>query len=551
MAGFEERANALIARLDGGEKPDHLAGELSALRGCWRELGADQRERASAAAAALAQRTRGTGAAGAAAGAVRLYVGPPDPDALLTHYGLSAFRPGQREAVSACLAGRDALVIMPTGGGKSLCYILPGLASARLTVVVSPLIALMSDQHRRLAAGGHPVVMLASGMPEDHNRAALAAIRTGSARIAYCSPERFASRAFIEALATRELALFVVDEAHCLSEWGHDFRPDYLRLQAAAERLGRPPVLACTATATPAVAEEIEARLGLREPLVVHGGFDRPNLSFDVLGFEGRGARARKLATLLAVLRMPENRPAIVYAGTRAEVDDLSLRLSQEGLRAVGYHAGMAPAARARAQARFLSDEADVVVATNAFGMGVDKPDVRSVIHHALPGSIEAYYQEAGRAGRDGRPARALLLAMRADLGRLIRFNQERSTDVRTVAAHVERLSAAAGDARVCTIEPPREDAERVALAVAERAGALRLAPAGRGMLEVTLTGRLDRHRAREICNIAKDRGWRAYRAIERYASGHEECRRRQILEHFGDLAAGVPSGRCCDVCDP
>ncbi len=543
-ATFEQRAQELTARLDAGETADALAAELAELRDAWTRLDPQDRARARAAVTALGARTSRPSTP------ARVYDGPLDPGALLAHYGLANFRPGQREAVQAALEGRDALVIMPTGGGKSLCYILPGLATPRLTVVVSPLIALMADQYRRLSSDGHPAVMLASGLAEDHNRGALRAIRDGIARIVFCSPERFASKAFIDTLATREIALFAVDEAHCLSEWGHDFRPDYLRLQQVLAQLGHPPTMACTATATPVVADEVAQRLGLRRPLIVHGGFDRPNLSFDVLSFEGKGATERKFATLEAILAAAENRPSIVYAGTRKDVEAVTERLRAGGRTVVGYHAGMAPEARASAQFRFLDGAADVVVATNAFGMGIDKHDVRSVIHYATPSSIEAYYQEAGRAGRDDRPARAVLLSMRADLGRLIRFNQNRSTTVESVAAYLQRLRAAA-DGDTITIDPPRDDAERTALAVAERAGALRLAPAGGARLEVTLSGRLDWHRAREICQVAKDRGWDAYRAIERFTASSELCRRRQILDHFGDTSPGAPSGRCCDVCDP
>ena len=356
-------------------------------------------------------------------------------DALLGKLGFEHWRPGQKEAVEAALAGRDSLIVMPTGGGKSICYQLPGLASEDLTIVVTPLIALMTDQWRRLRAGGHPVAMIASGMSDEATREALDAIG-GSARIAYCSPERFGAPSFQAALARRHVDLIAIDEAHCLSEWGHDFRPDYLRLPEVVERLGRPTVMACTATATTEVAREVVERLGLREPLMIRSGFDRPNLSFDVVALEGRGAKARKMALLEQGLTAAENRPAIVYCGTRRDTDEVTEALRATGLATVPYHAGMAPQDRTDAQRRFMAGEAEVVVATNAFGMGVDKADVRSVWHLTIPTSVEAYYQEAGRAGRDGLPARAVLLAMRSDLGRLVRFNEQRSGDPDLAVAH-------------------------------------------------------------------------------------------------------------------
>ena len=472
------------------------------------------------------------------------------PEALLKLLGLSSFRPGQRDAVQAALDGRDALVVMPTGGGKSLCYQLPALAGSDLTVVVSPLIALMRDQCARLTDLGHPAVMLASGGDGESNRAALEQIRDGRAAVAFAAPERFASSPFRTALQQRALALFVVDEAHCVSEWGHDFRPDYLRLASVIAELGHPPVMACTATATPKVAEEIVARLGLREPARVRSGFDRPNLSFDVLAFDGEGSVARKRATLLAGLAMEENRPAVVYCGTRKSTEEVADLLSGEGLEVVGYHAGMNADTRSRRQDAFMTGAADVVVATNAFGMGVDKADVRSVWHWALPSSLEAYYQEAGRAGRDGEPARAVLLASRSDLGRLVRFIREAEVTVEQVGAIVGRLRAR-GDSGAIELSPG-DDNDRIALAVAERAGALTLAPGAGGRVRVQLTaGELDHGRARALCREATNRRWESYRSIERYAAGDERCRRRQLLDHFGDSTPAAPTGRCCDVHDP
>lgn len=479
----------------------------------------------------------------------RVYDGPPDPDQLLAHMGLAGFRPGQREAVTAALAGRDSLVVMPTGGGKSLCYQLPGLATPQLTVVVSPLVALMADQLRRLTADGHPAVMVASGMSEEDSRAAFDALRSGVARIVFCSPERFASPGFVTVLGQRGVDLFVIDEAHCLAEWGHDFRPDYLRLPEAIRRLGSPPVMAATATATEAVADEIVGRLGLRDPEMIRSGFDRPNLSFDVLGFEGKGTMDAKRATLLGALSDESLKPAIIYCGTRKDCESVALTLREDGHRAEHYHAGLASEQRTRVQQDFMGGDVDVIVATNAFGMGVDKSDVRLVCHWAMPTSVEAYYQEAGRGGRDGAPARALLLASRADLSRLIHFNQQRAVEPEAVAAYHRRLHARATDG-VVEMDRPENDDDRISLAIVERAGGARLEPAGGGRLQVTLARQLDPAAVQHICGEAKNRGWRAYRAIEAYAFG-ETCRRRTLLDHFGDPTPGAPEGRCCDICDP
>jgi RecQ family ATP-dependent DNA helicase len=477
------------------------------------------------------------------------------PEMLLRRFGLDAFRPGQREAVQAALTGRDSLVVMPTGGGKSLCYQLPALAGAGLVVVVSPLIALMADQWRRLRQAGVSSTMLASGMQDGHNEQALAQIASGETSLVLAAPERFASGAFRAALAQREVALFVVDEAHCVAEWGHDFRPDYLRLHDAIASLsgtsgGRPAVMAATATATPRVAEEIAARLELRDWVSIRSGFDRPNVTFDVVSVEGKGAVARKWAALLHVLEDEHARPAIVYCGTRKDTDAVAARLSCEGLATVAYHAGMSPDDRRASQEAFMEDRAEVVVATNAFGMGVDKADVRTVAHWALPTSLEAYYQEAGRGGRDGHPSRALLLGARMDLGRLIRFIKERETSVEDVKAYVARLRRGS-EGEIATVgHGDLGERDRVLLSIAERSGAVELQPAGHDGLLVRLTGQGSPRRAFAAIKAARDRGWDAYRSIERYMTSGETCRRRQILDHFGDDEPGRPTGRCCDVCD-
>ncbi|HTB50038.1 MAG TPA: RecQ family ATP-dependent DNA helicase [Solirubrobacteraceae bacterium] len=480
--------------------------------------------------------------------------GSPTPERLLERFGLESFRSGQREAVQAALEGRDSLVVMPTGGGKSLCYQLPALAGEALVVVVSPLIALMADQLGRLQQAGVNAAMLASGMADGHNARALRSISSGEARLVLAAPERFASRAFRETLATREVGLFVVDEAHCVAEWGHDFRPDYLRLHDAIEALGRPAVMATTATATPRVAEEIAARLGLHDWLAVRSGFDRPNLTFDVVALEGKGAVARKRATLLHALERDDARPAIVYCGTRKHTDEVASLLREHGIDAVCYHAGMSPDARRSSQEAFMGGRAEVVVATNAFGMGVDKADVRTVVHWAVPTSLEAYYQEAGRGGRDGRPGRALLLASRMDLGRLIRFINERETTVEDVKRYVGNLHMRAVDGIAAIGHGELGGAgerERVLLSIAERAGAVELQPGGPEGLLVRLTGEGSPRKAYAAIKAAKDRGWEAYRSIERFISSAETCRRRQILDHFGDREGCAAEVRCCDVCEP
>jgi ATP-dependent DNA helicase RecQ len=476
---------------------------------------------------------------------------PPPPEELLRRFGLSEFRAGQREAVAAALEGRDTLVVMPTGAGKSLCYQLPALAGRGLVVVVRPLIALMNDQWKRLAETGVNAVMLASGMEDGHNGRALLDIESGWAQLVLAAPERFGSRAFKEAVGTRKVGLFVVDEAHCVAEWGHDFRPDYLRLHGAIAALGRPPVMAATATATPRVAKEIAAKLGLREWVSVSSGFDRPNIAFDVVSVEGKGAVARKRAALMHVIENPEARPAIVYCGTRKDTEEVAETIAARGIRTVAYHAGMRPEERRKSQEEFMGGTAEVVVATNAFGMGVDKADVRTVAHWALPTSLEAYYQEAGRGGRDGKPARALLLASRMDLGRLIRFNTERQTSVEEVRAYTNRLNRQAQKGVVEIAPRELDDTERVLMSIAERAGAAELQPGARGVLRVRITGEIDGRAAYQAIKAAKDRGWESYRAIERFIANGNECRRRQILEHFGDKKEGEREGRCCSVCDP
>lgn len=332
-------------------------------------------------------------------------------ETLRTYFGFEGLRPGQDDVVQAILAGRDAMGIMPTGGGKSLCYQLPALCRPGLTVVVSPLIALMKDQVDALQARGIPAAAVNSSLGAEEYRQVMQALRGGELKILYVAPERFAQDGFMNLLRSMQIALLAVDEAHCLSQWGHDFRPDYLRLGQVRESLGYPQTVALTATATAHVREDILTTLQLREPAVVISGFARENLDFAITHCESRKAKFERIHRMVKKWKK-----GIIYCSTRKNVMLVFEELSSAHVNAVAYHAGMTDEERAFSQDAFVSGRADVVVATNAFGMGIDRSDVRFVVHFEIPGSVEAYYQEAGRAGRDGEPAACELLFNHADL---------------------------------------------------------------------------------------------------------------------------------------
>ena len=332
-------------------------------------------------------------------------------EALQKHFGFADFREGQAEVIDAVLTGRNAVVIMPTGGGKSLCYQLPALMLDGVTLVVSPLIALMKDQVDQLAARGIATTFINSSLSYAETSKRLSEIRRGVHRLVYIAPERFRSLAFMDSIGEVGVRLFAVDEAHCISHWGHDFRPDYLRLKQAVERLGHPQVIALTATATPHVRSDISEQLGLIDPLVAVAGFDRPNLALRVAHV---GGEKEKLETVKRIIGTAGG-SGIVYAATRKAVEQVAAKLKMAGLMVEAYHAGMDERERTRAQEAFMRGKWQAIVATNAFGMGIDKHDIRFVVHYHLPGSIEAYYQEVGRAGRDGEPSECTLLFNYAD----------------------------------------------------------------------------------------------------------------------------------------
>ncbi len=403
-------------------------------------------------------------------------------------FGYDGFRPGQERAVTAILAGRDTLVVLPTGGGKSVCFQVPALLLRGLTVVVSPLISLMKDQVDGLTARGLPATFINSSLSYGEVADRLARAERGEWRLLYVAPERFDYGATGDRLRRAGVSLLAVDEAHCISEWGHDFRPSYRRVRDIRTALGDPPTVALTATATPAVRRDIAEQLGLKTPEIVVSGFDRRNLHYHVIRTRND---AEKDATLVQLLQTHPGQ-AVVYVTTRKAVDRVAVVLCDLDVRARGYHGGLTDDERHDAQNDFMSERVKVMVATNAFGMGIDKANVRLVVHHTMPGSLEAYYQEAGRAGRNGQRANCVLLHAFQD-----RFTHEFLIN----------------NAR------PSSDGRSDSLAGVDPAGEARRRKADLAKLDI----------------------------MQRYAYA-KGCRRTFILRYFGDPAA---PGQCegCDNC--
>jgi ATP-dependent DNA helicase RecQ len=349
-------------------------------------------------------------------------VSQPEPrafdtsQALERHFGLSAFRTGQAEVIESVLSGRNTMVVMPTGAGKSLCYQLPATLLDGVTLVVSPLIALMQDQVQKLSERGIAATFINSTLSDIERQQRQEQLREGRFKLVYVAPERFRSESFLEAVKAAQISLFAIDEAHCISQWGHDFRPDYARLGEVRKRLRPPRTVALTATATPEVRDDITRVLLMKDPQVFAAGFDRPNLFLEVLSVSGDDEKRR------ACLKMAkEEGSGLVYCATRRQAESLYQALKDERVPTVLYHAGLDDKDRAEAQNIFMGKGNCVAVATNAFGMGIDKPDIRFIAHAGIPRAVEAYYQEIGRAGRDGSPAHAVLLFNHADV-----FTQER-----------------------------------------------------------------------------------------------------------------------------
>lgn len=360
--------------------------------------------------------------------------------ALTRYFGYRDFRAGQQFIVESVLQGRDALGVMPTGAGKSMCYQIPGIVMPGLALVVSPLVSLMGDQVRALIEAGVRGSYLNSTLTPGQQRTVMKRAVEGTYKIMYVAPERLADPVFREFASQVEVPLIAVDEAHCVSQWGQDFRPSYLAIREFIESFEkRPIVVALTATATERVRNDITALLGLRDPAEIVTGFDRPNIRFGVERLEPKQKRAR----IAGYIAEHPRESGIIYCSTRKDVDALTEWLGQQGISATRYHAGMPAAHRQESQRRFIDDDALVMVATNAFGMGIDKSNVRYVIHYNMPKSIEAYYQEAGRAGRDGEPSECLLLWSDGDIATCRYFIEEGGGNDELSEEEVQRVKSA------------------------------------------------------------------------------------------------------------
>jgi ATP-dependent DNA helicase RecQ len=467
-------------------------------------------------------------------------------------FGWSQLTAEQLAAMEHVMAGHDVLAVLPTGAGKSAIYQVPALLLKGLTLVVSPLIALQHDQLEGIEDSAAPqAVAVNSAQRRGEHRQAWRAIRQGEAEYAFLAPEQLAKDAVLDALADQGVSLFVVDEAHCVSGWGHDFRPHYLRLGPVIERLGHPRVLALTATAAPPVRRDIVRQLGMRQPREVIASFDRPNLHLAVAHFtDDTDKRQAVIARVHTLTADPVTRRGLVYAASRKDTEFYADELAQRGVRVAAYHAGMKAADRERTHEKFLADELDVVVATSAFGMGIDKPDVRFVAHSSVPDSLDSYYQQIGRAGRDGQDAEIILFYRPQDL-HLQTFLTANSPPHDAVDEVAHALREQHGPMR------PAQLKDTVTVSAAQRSKAVNLLEQA-GAVGTTPDGRLEYidpdlppdqavHRAVDAAQ-AHQRLVRSRIEMMRGYAETTRCRRQYLLGYFGEHLAR-PCGNC-DTCE-
>lgn len=370
---------------------------------------------------------------------------PPTPQQVLSQvFGYSEFRTGQLDIIEQALNHRDSLVIMPTGGGKSLCFQIPALLMSGLTIVVSPLISLMKDQVDTLQANGVAAAYLNSSQTREESMQVLNAMQYGEIKLIYVAPERILQPSFLERIQQLHISLIAIDEAHCISQWGHDFRPEYASLGQIKSVLPTPPIMALTATADDATRQEISSRLNLNDPFYHQASFDRPNIRYTLY------EKFKPFTQLLQYLKTQDNNSGIIYCTTRKQVEETAFKLQQQNYSVLGYHGGMEHSERMSVQESFIRGDTDIVVATVAFGMGIDKPDVRFVIHYNIPKNIESYYQETGRAGRDGMAAEAVMLYDPSDTGR-VRFLIEQGNNPAQQQVEHQKLNAMAAFAEAQT----------------------------------------------------------------------------------------------------